>query len=591
MVRPNENYRALRPDELHLSPLDQLARNVVGQSALQFGLSVTAKKVEMSLVDAIHPEGYQPMVYGLKDSRLPHSLNPKPFGHIQLPSETEKEQGFDIRIVCDQGTGPQRLERVRYLAASLHESANLRVVVESLDEIVRGKQKEPLQLWTGTNIVTDASFGDNGKGKMADFLAQRADLVVRFNGGPNAGHTIVNEFGEFKLHGIPSGIFTNAVNIIASTAVVNPGSLVREIEMVRQAGVEVTPKNLLISPNTPLIMPWHQNRDKFRALVRGGGDLGTTGQGIGPTYADHTDRVGLRMRDLLAGNLDEVFDREYGFQEAFARLLNHIKSSNTSDFALYDQVFDRGSILEEIRLAGELLAPHIQEVLPIIWRAHDSGQNILGEAAQGALLDLDLGTYPFVTSSHPGVNGFSLGTGINPKGIKRVIGVSKAYATRVGEGPFPTELFDEKGEFLREKGHEYGATTGRPRRCGWLDLVALKYGARIAGINSLAMTKLDILDELPEIKVCVGYEGANHQRYDTLPTADASFFTGLTPIWKSFRGWMRNTAHVRTVSELPGQTKNFIHFIQENLGIPVEFLSVAPERDASIFPRTGLIYA
>lgn len=435
-------------------------------------------------------------------------------------------------------------------------------------------EREPLYKWWGTNHLTDPTWGDNGKGKVIDLLAQQADMVIRINGGPNAGHTVKNSSGEFALHTIPSGIFNpEAICVIADTVVVNPFSLKGEIDNLRSAGIEINSKNLLISRAAHLIMPWHRRRDGLREVSRGGEKIGTTGQGIGPTYADRTERVGLRVGDLLRSNFVEIFDRELAWQEKLTALM-----SGDQNVVNYD----RDKILGDLKEAREVLAPMVSEVLPVIWDYHDANKNILGEAGQGVLLDIDRGGYPYVTSSHPGIAGFNLATGIPPREVNRVIGVTKAYATRVGEGPLPTELLNEVGDMIRTKGREYGATTGRPRRCGWLDLTALRYGVRVGGIDSLALTKIDIFDEFPEVSICVGYE-VDGRRYQTLPTADNEFIANAKPILITLPGWNKETSSCRSFSDLPINARNFVRRVEEYVGVPIELVSVGPERESSIY--------
>lgn len=430
-----------------------------------------------------------------------------------------------------------------------------------------------LSEWCGTNFVMDPTWGDNGKGKIVDLMAQRAQMVVKTNGGPNAGHTVVNEHGEFALHLVPSGIFNpDAVCVLSDTVVINPTSLVAEIESVRKSGVEINSNNFLISMNAHLIMPWHRKRDGLREVARGEGKIGTTGQGVGPTYSDRTDRVGLRVRDLIEPGFEEKFDKELRWQEKLTALMSGSDSVN----------YDREKILEELVTAREVIAPMVTEVLPVIWEYHDSGKNVLGEAGQGVLLDLDRGGYPYVTSSHPGIAGFNLATGISPREVDRVIAVTKAYSTRVGEGPLPTELLNEMGDKIREKGDEYGTTTARPRRCGWLDIPTLRYGVRVGGADSLALTKIDIFDEFSEVKICTGHE-IDGVVYKTIPTADNHSMSRAKPIFETLPGWEKTTTGCRDFKDLPKNARRFVQRIQEIAGIPIELVSVGPEREASIY--------
>ena len=434
--------------------------------------------------------------------------------------------------------------------------------------------RKPLKLWRGINHVTDPTHGDNGKGKIVDVMAKRADMVIRTNGGANAGHTVENKNGVFKFHLIPSGIFyPQAINVIADTVVVDPAILSSEIIVLRKAGIQVSKKNLLIGKNAHLVMPWHKLRDGLREVSRGKGKVGTTKQGIGPTYSDRTERTGLRVGDLLASDLKEKFDDELIMQ---IRIIKALDPEN-------DSILDRKTIWEQMQKNREILVPLITDVMLIISEYHRLGKNILGEAGQGGLLDLDRGTYPYVTSSHPGVAGFCLATGIRPQEVNRVIGVVKAYATRVGEGPMLTELFDETGNTLREKGKEYGTTTGRPRRCGWLDIPALNYGIDVSGVTSLGITKLDILDTFAEIKLCIGYKLNNAKRFNRWPSADNEFLMQAKPIFETLKGWQKDTTKIRNYKDLPINAKKYLERIQQLIKVPVELISVGPHRDATIY--------
>lgn len=458
-----------------------------------------------------------------------------------------------------------------------------------------------LENWSGTNFVTDPTWGDNGKGKVVDLMAQRADLIVRINGGANAGHTVINEKGEFKLHLMPSGIFNpNAVCVLSDTVVVNPLILVEEISSLKKAGVEVGHKNLLISRNAHLVMPWHRSRDILREVARGSEKIGTTGQGIGPTYSDRTDRVGLRVGDLLNPNFERLFDREIQWQEKYTRamsgqdlLANIVIDERFAGMSLeeikqealkqaQESFYKRDEVLADLLAAREVIAPLISNVLPVIWEYHDANKRILGEAGQGVLLDLDRGNYPDVTSSHPGIAGFNIATGLSPREVERVIAVTKAYTTRVGEGPLPTELKDNTGNAIREKGHEFGATTGRPRRCGWLDIPAIRYGSRVGGVDSLALTKIDIFDGFPEVMICIGYKVGNRE-YRMAPTGDLEFMRSATPIYETLSGWERDTTSAKNFKDLPQNARNYVERVQELMGLPIELVSVGAAREASIY--------
>ena len=435
----------------------------------------------------------------------------------------------------------------------------------------------PIHAIRGTNIVIDTGWGDGGKGKIVDVLSANADLVVRFNGGPNAGHTVVNQYGEFKFHLIPTGIFNpKTKSILAGTVAIDPLTLVEEILTLRGEGLEVSARNLIISQYAHLIMPWHIARDNLREVARGSAKVGTTGRGIGPLYADRTERIGLRVGDLLKPEFEKLLRRELAYQQRL------ITAMDLDDEPAQQNLLSREKILADISAAGDILAPMIGSPLPVIWNAQDKGQIILGEGAQGMLLDLDLGSYPYVTSSHPGLAGFSIATGLQQRDIQRVIGVTKAYQTRVGEGPMPTELLDHRGESLRTIGKEYGATTGRPRRCGWLDLPSLRYSIRTGGVNAIALTKIDILDQMTEISICTHYEH-NGKHYTILPTADASFMAAATPVFKAMPTWDLPTEGIKEFASLPPNAQIYVKEIEKSVGIPIEIISNGPARDAVIY--------
>jgi adenylosuccinate synthase len=425
----------------------------------------------------------------------------------------------------------------------------------------------------GTNIVIDTAWGDSGKGKFVDVFSGDADLVVRFNGGANAGHTVVNEYGEFKFHLIPTGIFNpKALSILAGSVAISPLTLVDEINELREKGVSISPKNLLISEYAHMIMPWHIARDNLRESARGDAKVGTTGRGIGPLYADRTERVGVRVGDMLKANFEEIILRELDWQTRLITLMDVEEPSSHLENLAPEKV------LADFRAAKEVLAPMIGNPLPIIWEAQKAGKEILGEGAQGILLDIDLGTYPYVTSSHPGVTGFSIATGLQQNDINRVIGVTKAYQTRVGEGPMPTELLGEVGDKLRELGNEYGATTGRPRRCGWLDLPSLRYSLQVGGVNSIALTKIDVLDGMDEIKICTHYEH-NGKKYDTLPTADAAFMAEAKAIYETMPKWDGATFGIKDFADFPPEAQDYVKYIEDAVGVPVEIISNGPARE------------
>jgi len=423
-------------------------------------------------------------------------------------------------------------------------------------------------------IVVDTTWGDGGKGKIVESSTSFFDVVVRYAGGPNAGHTVIHNGETFKFHGLPSSIVhPGTLSVVGPGVVVNPNSFVKELEQTREKGIEISPKNLLISHNAQLIMPWHQKRDALSETARSKQKIGTTLQGISPAYQDLAGRTGLLMKDLLLDEkkLREKFDEELSFQEKLAQAF---------DSTTKPPHYDGDKIFTDLLQARVVLKPFIGDALDVVWQAQKNGKRILGEGAQGALLDVVLGGRPYVTSSHPGRSGFEISTGIYQ--VDDVIGVTKAYATRVGEGPMPTELFDATGDAIREAGGEFGATTGRPRRCGWFDGVAVKYGAKISGTTVLAVTKLDILDQLEEVKICVGYN------VDGTPQSDVTNLDVMAraiPIYETLPGWKESTVGIKRWSELPENAKSYLKRIEDVVGLPIEIASIGPGREDAVYRR------
>lgn len=423
----------------------------------------------------------------------------------------------------------------------------------------------------GTWVIAEPLWGDSGKGKFSEFFGQQADMVVRYAGGDNAGHTVALKGKEFKLHLIPGGIFNpKALCVLATSVVINPFALVKEIQQLQENGIKISQKNFLISEDAHLILPWHQLRDGLGEKARGGEKIGTTGKGIGPAYGDRTMREGLRVRDLLDTKFSEKFKREAEWQMKLIRLMGGDESS-----------LDVTKTLKDLKSVTQFLKPMIANTFEVIQKYQQKGKKIIGEGAQGALLDIDLGGYPFVTSSHPGVTGFSIATGIQHKEVNKVLGVVKAYSTRVGSGPMPTELQDKICEHLRTVGHEFGATTGRPRRCGWLDAVAVRYGAKVAGIDSLILTKIDILDQLKEVKICVGYK-VGSKKYSSIYTAHPEWMAKAKPMYTTLPGWKQDTSKVRKFSDLPKNAQKYIQKIEAVIGLPIEVVSVGPEHQQTL---------
>jgi len=416
--------------------------------------------------------------------------------------------------------------------------------------------------------LVGGQWGDEGKGKVIDSLAARADMVVRFAGGDNAGHTTVNPHGTFKLHLIPSGIFhDNVVCVIGNGVVVNPAVLLREIEDLREHGVGAG--KLVVSDRAHVIMPYHTLLDGLEEERRGNSAIGTTRRGIGPAFVDKVARTGIRVGDLL--DADVLRSRLTGVMEQKNALL-------TSMYGHAALPVDE--VLEQYVDYGNQLRDYIKDTLPLVHDAMRRGDRILLEGAQGALLDTDFGSYPFVTSSSPLAGGATIGTGIGPTHIDRVIGVFKVYATRVGGGPMPTELEDETGHFIREKAGEYGATTGRPRRCGWFDAVAGRLAVQVNGMTELALTHLDIFDGFQTIKVCTSYR-MNGESVTSFPTR-IEVLQKCEPVYEEFPGWDERTEDIEDFSLLPPNAREYVHTISRLLACPVGLLSMGPKREQMI---------
>ncbi|MGH8000832.1 MAG: adenylosuccinate synthase [Brasilonema sp.] len=417
-------------------------------------------------------------------------------------------------------------------------------------------------------IVIGAQWGDEGKGKITDLLSRSADVVVRYQGGVNAGHTIVVKGQTFKLHLIPSGIlYPNTECMIGCGTVIDPQVLIAELDQLEALGVST--RNLLISETAHVTMPYHRLIDQASEERRGTHKIGTTGRGIGPTYADKSERTGIRVLDLM--------DPE-GLHEQLEWTIHY---KNVLLDKLYNlPLLDPKQVIDEYLGYAERLRPHVVDTSLKIYDAVQRRRNILFEGAQGTLLDLDHGTYPYVTSSNPVAGGACVGTGLGPTMIDRVIGVAKAYTTRVGEGPFPTEIDGEMGEVLCMRGAEFGTTTGRKRRCGWFDAVIGRYAVRINGMDCLAITKLDVLDELEEIQVCVAYE-IDGERSEHFPS-NARKFARCRPIYKTLPGWQTSTSDCRSLEELPRQALDYLKFLAELTEVPIAIVSLGASRDQTI---------
>jgi adenylosuccinate synthase len=424
-------------------------------------------------------------------------------------------------------------------------------------------------------VIVGAQWGDEGKGKVTDLLAEQAQVVVRYQGGNNAGHTVVVGQQTLKLHLIPSGIHRPGVLcVIGNGLVVDPQALVAEMDELEANGLDTS--GLRISANAHLVMPYHLILDGIEEERRGGKSLGTTRRGIGPTYTDKVARYGLRVQDLLDMAI---------FEEKLSQALEQKNALLTAVYG--KEPLEMEPILEEYGACAQRLRPNIVDASLLVHEALTQGQNVLFEGAQGTLLDIDHGTYPFVTSSSPVAGGACTGVGIGPRQIDGVIGVSKAYTTRVGAGPFPTELTDAVGDHLVEVGREYGTTTGRRRRCGWYDGVILRYAARVNGLTGLALTKLDVLTGLPRLKICVGYE-YDGQVLKEFPYQGA-VLARCQSIYEEMDGWTDEISGARAYDELPPQARAYITRLEELAGVPIDIISVGPEREQTILLRSPFV--
>ncbi len=419
-----------------------------------------------------------------------------------------------------------------------------------------------------TCVVVGSQWGDEGKGKITDLFAEQADVVARFQGGANAGHTVVVGEKKYKLHLVPSGILSpGKLAVIGNGVVVDPVQLNDELEYLKEAGIDV--RGLRISNRAHAIMPYHRLLDRLEEESRGAGKIGTTGRGIGPAYVDKAARSGIRMGDLL--------DRD--------RLAQRLDVALASKNRVIERVYGYAPLtVEEVMLEIEesiqVLRQYITDTAGLLMDAIEAGKNVLFEGAQGTLLDVDFGTYPFVTSSNPTAGAATVGTGVGPRHIDKVVGVAKAYSTRVGEGPFPSELTNAVGETIRQRGNEYGTTTGRPRRCGWLDAVILRYSARVNGMDGLALNCIDVLDTLEDVKICVAYE-YNGKRLETFP-ADLDELAKCRPIYETLPGWQTDLTKAKTLDDLPEAAKRYAHRIAELANCRLVSISVGPRRDQTI---------
>tara|TARA_R110000868_G_scaffold259361_2_gene517164 strand:+ start:32756 stop:34030 length:1275 start_codon:yes stop_codon:yes gene_type:complete len=418
-------------------------------------------------------------------------------------------------------------------------------------------------------VVIGAQWGDEGKGKIVDLLSDKTEYVARFQGGANAGHTLKFDDKEVVLHLVPSGIFNgDAKCIIGNGVVIDPIALVKEIDGVKKMGFSLQDR-FFVSQTAHVILPYHKILDQLKEKRRAKDAIGTTGRGIGPAYVSKVARIGIRMVDLLDRNVLRK------------KITQNIEDINYALENLYKEpTLNADDLMNELEDSIQILTPYICNTSNILHEAIEAGENILLEGAQGCLLDVDHGTYPYVTSSSPTAGGACTGTGVPPTAITHVMGITKAYCTRVGNGPFPSELLDETGEELRKKGHEFGATTGRPRRCGWLDLVALKYAVRINGMNELTLTKMDVMDGFKEIKVCTSYM-IDGEETKIFPLA-LDEVERIEPIYTTLPGWDKDISGMTKWDELPSTAKTYIEFVEDYLGVKFTIISTGPKRSETI---------
>jgi adenylosuccinate synthase len=420
--------------------------------------------------------------------------------------------------------------------------------------------------------VVGAQWGDEGKGKIVDWLSSRADVVVRFQGGHNAGHTLVIDGVTYKLHLLPSGIVRKGkLSVIGNGVVIDPWALMKEIENVRASGVEISPENLMVADNASLILPVHGAVDRALEAARGKAQIGTTGRGIGPAYEDKVARRGIRVCDLAHPDM---------LREKVERLLVH---HNALLKGLGAETLDAGEVYDSLMQVNGSLLQYAGPVWKRLDAANTNGSRILFEGAQGIMLDVDHGTYPFVTSSNTVAGQVSAGSGTGPRSAGYVLGITKAYTTRVGSGPFPTELTDEIGETLGRRGHEFGTTTGRKRRCGWFDAAMVRQAIKISGIDGIALTKLDVLDEIDTINICTGYT-LDGKTLDYFPSSQHDQ-ARVVPVYESIEGWKQSTRGARSWADLPATAIKYVRRIEELIGAPVAMLSTSPERDDTILVR------
>jgi adenylosuccinate synthase len=429
---------------------------------------------------------------------------------------------------------------------------------------------------TKSVVVLGTQWGDEGKGKIVDLLTDQAAVVARFQGGHNAGHTLVVNGEKTVLHLIPSGILREGVTcLIGNGVVLAPDALLKEIRGLEEKDVPVR-QRLRLSPACPLILPYHVALDQAREAARGKDKIGTTGRGIGPAYEDKVARRGLRLGDMF-------------YPERFANKLREVMEYHNFSLTNYYKVdaVDYDTVLADCMEMAKQLEPMVANVTELLHQYRERGQNILFEGAQGSLLDIDHGTYPFVTSSNTTAGGAATGSGVGPLYLDYVLGITKAYTTRVGSGPFPTELFDDVGAHLAKQGHEFGATTGRARRCGWFDAVALRHAVQVNSVSGLCLTKLDVLDGLEQVKICVAYKDADGN--DASAPVDAEDYEALHPVYEQMPGWSESTVGAQSIDELPVAAKNYIKRLEDLVGAPIDIVSTGPDRSQTIVLRHAFL--
>lgn len=417
-----------------------------------------------------------------------------------------------------------------------------------------------------TTVVVGTQWGDEGKGKISNYLSETADMVVRYQGGDNAGHTIVFGGNTYKLHLIPSGVFfKNVKNVLANGMVINPFSFLEEISYIKDAGYPAD--NIIVSDRAHVILPYHQLQDAANEQKRGTEKIGTTNKGIGPAYTDKVSRDGVRMADFVGPNMKEI-------------LFKKIESKNKDLIASNMTPLDFETVYTKCKTAAKSIKPYVQDTITLVNESIDQGKKVIFEGAQGALLDVDFGSYPYVTSSNTSGGGVCIGSGVGPKKISAILGIVKAYSTRVGSGAFPTEFEDATAKQIRQVGNEYGTTTKRPRRIGWFDAVLLKYSSMINGLTGLSIMLLDVLSGVETLKVCTGYKLHGEEIY-TVP-ARIEDFDQVEPIYVSLPGWTEDITGVTSFHELPQNAQNYLSFLEQAVGVPIQYFSVGPDKDQTI---------